>query len=188
MTTYYIYLHYRPDGTPFYVGKGCDKWYKRSHCFTGRSKYHKNIVAKYGKENIKIQVFPCESENHAFEEEIRTIAKLRSEGYCLCNLTNGGEGTSGAATSQEVRANRAEITKKTWTGRKHKPESILKMTASRTGKKQTDSHRDAIRKAHIGKTASEETRAKLSEHAKKRTFSEETRKKMSDAQKRRHEK
>ena len=106
MKQFYVYIHYKPLGEPFYVGKGFGM---RSHNFTLRSEYHKRIVAKYGKNNIGISVFPCESEQQAFAEEVRLIAQLRLDGHKLCNLTNGGEGASGSTKSTEQRA---EISKR----------------------------------------------------------------------------
>lgn len=90
---FYTYLHCKPNGDPFYVGKGNGK---RSHDFTcGRNQHHKNIVAKYGKENVGVFVFDCDSEAQALADEVQQIAQLREEGYELCNMTDGGEGASG---------------------------------------------------------------------------------------------
>lgn len=97
MNQFYVYLHCKPDGTPFYVGKGHDheKWGKRSHNFKDRSPHHKNIVAKYGKENIIIEVTPCINEQEALESEVLFILSLRDDGVELCNYTDGGDGVSG---------------------------------------------------------------------------------------------
>lgn len=105
MKQFYVYVHYKPDGTPFYVDKGIGN---RSHNFTLRSQHHKRIVAKYGKENIKIAVFKCESEKQAFSEEIKLIAQFRLDGYLLCNHSNGGEGASGVVKTKEQRERIAE--------------------------------------------------------------------------------
>jgi hypothetical protein len=51
---FYTYLHCRPNGDPFYVGKGCDNsgHSRRSHTFgTGRNKLHKAVVAEHGREH-----------------------------------------------------------------------------------------------------------------------------------------
>lgn len=93
------YLHCKPDGTPFYVGKGT---LKRSRDFwNGRNRHHKFIVLKYGKENILVYAFQCESEQEAFDDEIHQIAQLRREGYMLANICDGGEGQSGRTLSPE---------------------------------------------------------------------------------------
>ena len=91
---FYIYVHCRPSGEPFYVGKGDNKraWqFKKSK----RNKHHQNIVAKYGQDNIQIYTYTCKSEQHAFECEIWMIAYGRSQGWRLTNQTDGGEGASG---------------------------------------------------------------------------------------------
>jgi len=78
---FYTYLHCKPSGEPFYVGKGCNGNHRRSHDFNKRSVYHKRITAKYGRDNILIYEFPCESEEQAFADEVQQIAQLRKEGY-----------------------------------------------------------------------------------------------------------
>lgn len=102
MSVFYTYLHCRPDGSPFYVGKGTGR---RARQFTKhRNNHYKNIVLKYGRANIQIFVFPCDSEEQAFSDEMHHIAQLRSAGYDLCNMTDGGEGCSGSKRSDETRA------------------------------------------------------------------------------------
>lgn len=107
--TYYTYLHCKPDGEPFYVGKGVDKFYEGHgtdrRCFSkkNRNKHHRNITAKYGWENILVYVFPCISEVQAFADEIQQIAQLRREGFKLVNITDGGEGPTGWVPTVETR-------------------------------------------------------------------------------------
>lgn len=89
----------------------------------------------------------------------------------------------------------------TWIGRKHTPESILKMSEIKRGTKRTETalkktsesmllyystHPEAIikkREIRCGYKQSEETRKKIGLAHKGRTFSEETLNKMSEAQK-----
>jgi len=143
---FYTYLHCRPDGTPFYVGKGFGK---RSHRFSqGRTAHYKNVIAKYGKENIGVFVFPCESEKQALEDEVATIAQLRREGYALVNLTNGGEGASGRTQSASTR-------EKVSAARKGKPNGRLGKTLSA----ETRAKQSAAR---MGWSPSEESRRKMS--------------------------
>lgn len=101
MTPFYTYLHCKPNGDPFYVGKGTRY---RCNDFSHRNQHHKRIVAKYGRSNIGIFIFPCESESQAHADEIQQIAQLRLDGYELANICNGGEGASGAVRSTETRA------------------------------------------------------------------------------------
>ena len=112
MKQFYTYLHCKPNGNPFYVGKGSGN---RGYSLTGgRNQYYKRIIAKYGKENIGVFIFPCIDEEQAFADEIQQIFQLRREGYELCNNTNGGEGVSGYVWHQDkisIRNEKAKITR-----------------------------------------------------------------------------
>lgn len=183
---FYTYLHCKPDGDIFYVGKGTNG---RSHDLTlKRNTHHKNIVAKYGAENIGVYVFPCASEEEAFADEIYLIAQLRSEGYELVNQTNGGEGASvGHAVSQETRAkiafgnmgNKKCLGKKNAFGHKYSQETLEKMSAAKRGKKFTLEHRANMVLAQRSRPL--EWRANISAARVGMKFSSETRSKMSKA-------
>lgn len=64
-----------------------------------RTRHHKNIVAKYGRDNIRIDVVPLKDEALAFEYERLVIKIMRNYGKALVNLTDGGEGASGRPMS-----------------------------------------------------------------------------------------
>ena len=144
---YYTYIHCRPDGIPFYVGKGI---HYRTTEFARRNQHHKNIVAKYGKENIQIIAFKKDSEESAFKSEIRLIRMLRNAGFELANRTNGGEGVSGY---------------------KHTKDACIKMSLDRIGNKHTDEQREKIAKSISGIKRSVETRLKISLARKGMKFS-----------------
>lgn len=88
---FYVYLYKRPDGSVFYVGKGTKR---RAQCMapSRRTLHFMNIVRKYGAENVQLELIACESEQAAFDLEIKTIRELRESGARLVNLTDGGEG------------------------------------------------------------------------------------------------
>ena len=192
MTEFYTYLHCKPDGTPFYVGKGSGT---RSHrLFDRRSAFHTSVVNKYGKENIRTFVFECESEEQAFSDEIRQIAQLRKEGHVLVNFTGGGEG--GLSRYSHTEESKAKMSR----AAKGKPKSLearRRMSVSKTGiilpkfseehraklsekaKNRSPEHREKLILAATGKKRSEETKRRIGEKSKGRKASEETRKKIS---------
>ena len=93
---YYVYLHKKPNGTIFYVGKGKGK---RAYETRGRNKYWKRIVNKYGynviifKDNI--------TEEKAFDLEMELIEAIGLDK--LTNQTVGGDGISGFNHSEETK-------------------------------------------------------------------------------------
>lgn len=173
---FYTYLHCKPDGTPFYVGKGSDGKRKRSHDFkNSRTKHHLRIIEKYGADNVRVFIFPCESEDQAFSDERQWIAQLRSEGIRLCNLTDGGDGITGLIFTPEhcaklsiARANLSDETRE-------------KMAAAKRGRVLSLEHRTKIGTSNTGRVFSAETRAKISASSLGKKMSPEARAKMSAA-------
>jgi hypothetical protein len=140
------YIHARPNGEVFYVGKGTTTR-ARSLAKAARSKWHGRVVNKYGKENVLVGVMECSSEQTAFELEIGLIKCLRRMGARLVNQTDGGQGQA---------------------GRKPTPEENAKRVAKIKGVPRPLSVRQAISAAHKGKSVSDSTKAKLSQIFKAR--------------------
>lgn len=94
----YVYIHSRPDGEAFYIGKGTGR---RAWDFSPkrRTAHHRNIMAKYGRENIIIEIIPAMYEAEAMMLERVHIALARQRGDRIANLTDGGEGVSGRVVS-----------------------------------------------------------------------------------------
>lgn len=132
---FYTYLHCRPDGTPFYVGKGKGK---RAFNLLRRNPHHRNVVTKYGANNILVFVFPCESEDEALSDEIQQIAQLRAAGFDLANQTDGGDGVSNP--SPLVRSRIAKGQK----GKVRSAEHCAKLSASLKGRKYSEADRLAL--------------------------------------------
>ena len=191
MIDFYVYLHLKPNGDPFYVGKG---YGYRSNKFGNRSQHHKNVVAKCGgQKHIEICVFPTSTEQEAFEKETQWIKTLRNAGFALVNKTNGGDGIQGFHHSEETKQKMSNAAK----GRKHSAETIAKvkannkasttevrakMSAAKKGRTLTQEHRTKIglaQKGIPGKPHTEETKRKLSEANKGKSPSAETRAKIS---------
>ena len=92
---FYVYIHTRNDTDEvFYVGKGSGKraWKKRSY-----NKWWTRVSEKHG---YRVKIIQRNmSEDDAFLLEMWLIAKFRHEGVDLCNMTDGGEGSSGVIAS-----------------------------------------------------------------------------------------
>lgn len=149
MKQFYTYLHCKPDGEVFYVGKGFGG---RSDSHSGRNKFHQHITAKYGWARVEVLVFPRDTEQEAFADEIKWIQVLRNAGYKLANLSDGGEGPSGVKRGPQS------------------PEVVAKRVAAITGLKRTAEVRALLSAQKIGNT-----------HGKGKTRSAEARRKTAAA-------
>lgn len=153
--SFYAYLHCKPDGTPFYVGKGTGVRFKKLDRF--RNQFHENTVKKYGKENILVGLVECSSESIAFDLERGLIRRLRAMGVDIANFTDGGEGVSGLKMSESSRE---------------------KMRKAKLGKPLTEEHREKLRKANSGKTMPPSSREKVSVARRGIKFSDEHKNKL----------
>lgn len=83
---HYTYSHNKPDGTPFYIGKGVgNRAYKKN-----RSDYWKHVANKYGYE-VQILAY-WKTHKEALDHEKLLISCMKDIGINLTNLTDGGEG------------------------------------------------------------------------------------------------
>lgn len=207
---FYVYKYLREDGSPYYIGKGKDDraWYKSKHERIHLPKDKSRIVIV--QENL--------SEEQAFQLEIELIKhygrKDLSTGI-LRNLTDGGEGSSGAVFGRPS-DERIQKIKDALTGRKLSDETKEKMSLAaqkiksdkwkesasknRKGRTLSDTQRKFLSESRMGennpmfgkespnkgKKSSEETKEKIRQARAKQVISEETRKKMAEAQKLRH--
>lgn len=163
------YVHMKPDLTPFYVGKGS---YERAQSLvaSARNVWHGSIVSKYGKDNIIIESIECGSETEAFMRERLIIASLRASGVELCNLTDGGEGPSGVACSEETRElRRIRMIGNTNTkGTKRTESSIEKTRLAHVGSKRSEETKEKQRIASLGRLKSSEEIEKIRKNTSKR--------------------
>jgi hypothetical protein len=110
---FYAYLWLREDGTPYYAGKG-----QRDRAFNSRGH-----TVHRPQSRDRIAIFPRASEQEAFATEmelIRNWGRLDLGTGCLRNRTNGGDQPPDC------------------TGRRHLPESKLKMSLNRRGGSRPD--------------------------------------------------
>lgn len=196
---FYVYVHRRADsGEVFYVGKGKNQ---RAYCVKRRGPYWDRIVEKHG---VSIEIVEhFDEERDAFDRECALIAQFRAAGVALANLTDGGDGASGAKRSAETRARMSASNKGKRLGRKESAETRAKLSAIRKGRKISPEavaktaafHRGrnrspetlakmsaALKGKNVGRRYSEETRAKLGAARRGHKHSDETRAKMSAKQ------
>lgn len=172
---FYVYLHRRAtDNTVFYVGKGKGS---RAWVFgpTQRSSYWHRVVNKYG---VVVEILQDGMQEWwAHELEIQTIAYYGRDR--LINLTDGGDGTSGAKfVRSESHCKKISEAKK---GKKPPSWVVEKIAATRIGKKHTPETLEKMRKAwEFRKPASAETRAKMSASGKSKKVNMEAIKKSAE--------
>lgn len=127
-----------------YVGKGKGR---RAWDFKSRKNFHKRWLKKLFRKGLRptVKILARNlDEKTAFELEIAIIKASRELREPICNLTNGGEGTSGYKWSRKLRSKLRRIM-------------------------QSSEYREKLSKVHKGKRRSLVTRQKLSNLAKNRT-------------------
>lgn len=157
--TSFAYIHCKPDGTPFYVGKGA---LRRANYLGERNPYHQAIVNKYGRKNVLIGMLECSTSAIAYELEKGLIKCLKASGIKLTNFTDGGEG--GVNPTLETRQRLSEAAKK----RGVSEACITAKVAALKGKSLSDEHKQKLKQAQTGKIFTEEHRKNISISAKKR--------------------
>ena len=177
---YYTYAYLREDKTPYYIGKGKgNRAYKKHRKGIGVPKDKSRII--FLKQNL--------TEEEAFRHEIYMIAVFGRKDLgtgILHNLTDGGDGASGAIKSEKTRKKLSEANKGKNNpnyGKSLSEETRRKMSEAQKGKIRSEEHKRKNSEAHKGKTHSEETKKKLSEANIGKTLSEEHKRKMSEVQK-----
>jgi hypothetical protein len=121
---FYTYLWLRDDGTPYYVGKGRGK---RAY-----NNYHR-LKPPINRDLIRIQLWEDEAVAFAYERYFIDFYGRKDLGTgCLRNLTDGGQGTSGAKHSLESRSRRKGM--QNALGYRHTEQELRTMSESQKGK------------------------------------------------------
>ena len=165
--SFYVYMLFRLNGMPCYVGKGKGDRWKRHQGRTKNSNRHLGSIIDQaraiGKELPRIKVCENMTEDAAFELERLLIGCIgRSEDGPLVNLTDGGDGPSGYKPDPCAVERRAA---KLW-GTTQSAESNALRSAALKGKAKSPDHIAAAGAGQRGKTKSfgwwstEEGRAK----------------------------
>jgi hypothetical protein len=112
----------------------------------------------------------CEKE----KEFIKLYGRKDQGSGCLCNLTDGGEGTVNRVYSEQANLDRSNKLK----GRKFSEETLAKMKISRNlrtdsqkGYKRSEECKEKNRRSHLGKKLSEAHKKKISDALKKKYYS-----------------
>ena len=159
----YAYIHCKPDGTPFYVGKGK---LRRAKYFGERNSHHSAIVHKYGANNLLFGMLECSSEARALSLEVGLIKCLKRSGVELCNFTAGGDG--GRDPTPETRKRLSDAAKKRGVSSACHAARVL----AKTGKPLSEGQKLRQSVAMTGKVFTEEHRKNISISAKKRGVSQ----------------
>ncbi len=133
MRIFYVYVIFRLNGVPCYVGKGKGyRWAIHDRMYYWDNIHLSRIVAKYGPlPRVKIRENLTESEAFAIEMALIKVLGRVCDGGVLVNETLGGEGISGL---------------------KHSEESKKKISAARVGKKKSSETRQNMSVARKSRT------------------------------------
>ena len=93
--------------------------------------------------------------------ERQWIAYGKSQGWNLTNNTDGGDGVTGLP--EETRKRMAQ----TWVGRKHKPESLIKIGLASIGRKHDDAWRQLMHDKMKDRVFTDEHKAKIAKATQK---------------------
>lgn len=167
MGAFYVYVIFRPNGVPCYVGKGTrGRWLE--HERMGAKHYNKHlgrIIKNAGGELPKVKLREGLTEADALATEIALIAAIgRGKHGPLVNLTDGGDGQTGWVPSDETRAKIGAAN----SGLKRSDELRARLSAAHKGKIKSPEHRAKIGAAQVGKVMSEASRQKMRESSAKR--------------------
>lgn len=166
---FYVYILCRPNGKPFYVGKGSGKriFNHDAEARSGHDCHKCRVIRKIWRSGYEVQrytVFTTSDEQEAYAYERELIALYGRN--ALANGTDGGEGGSGRNVTAFERQIKSEFRKAKWSD----PEYRQRMT-------------DMSRAL----ASDPEWRAKLSEVTKIRLSDPSERDKLSKAQRKRYE-
>lgn len=159
---FYVYVHKKPcDLTIFYVGKGqLDRLNSRK----SRNKHWWKIVNEFGFVPEIIKRFDIEEDALNYEKEL--IIQLKYDGFVLCNMTSGGQGTSGLLKSKEDRARLSLIAKRFFSI----PENREKFSNITKERMRDEEERMKVSAGLKKYFANPESRKKLSDTAKQRIY------------------
>ena len=168
---FYVYLLKRPDGSPFYVGKGrgnrCTRHAQNAYLLKDPNLHKVNVIKKIIRSGLKPVIEIVQSsltEHDAFELEKKLISQYGRfhNGGVLTNCSDGGEGQSGFKLSLESRKKLSRPgALNPFFGKKHDPESLEKIGSANRGKCLSPEWRSRLSKSLIGSKKSQEHKDKI---------------------------
>ena len=155
----YVYILFRPNGIPCYVGKGVGSRWLRHERQT-HNPILERIIKKAGGSLPKIKIRENLTDAEACETEVAFIAAIGrfAHGGPLVNLTDGGEGIAGHEHSEETKQKMSSAAK----GKKQSPEHIAKLSEVRKGRKLSEETRAKLSAAKKGRVTTPEHAAAIS--------------------------
>jgi hypothetical protein len=185
---FYVYVIFRTNGVPCYVGKGRGQRWLRDDRRT-ENKHLASIMRQTNERLPRVKVRQGLEQTEAFEIEIALIAAIGREahGGPLVNKTDGGEGSAGAKMSDEWRKTRSLRASEVWSRKDYRAELCQKKIGNQNSKKPhtlSNEWREELTDKMRGNTYtlgfvhSPEARAKMSIARKGKPKSAETRAKM----------
>jgi hypothetical protein len=194
-TNFYTYILKRPDGTPFYVGKGsgkrCFRHFNHWNIKNDTNKLKVNIINKIrrsGGEPIIEILQENISENDAFKlemEQIKLYGRIH-DGGLLSNMSDGGEGQSGYHHTKEVKEYFSKMYSgigNPFFGKTHSEKSLVEIGNTNRGKILDSNWRNKISISSKNRPKSEEHKLKIQQAHKQRRKSPEEIQKLTELNK-----
>jgi len=149
MTTY-IYALADPETKEIrYIGKSFRVKERLMNHLNDSSKTHKtNWIKSILKKGLRPELVILEelSDSEDWQaREIFWIKTAKESGWRLVNSTDGGDGVLNLSGEGKERMLQA------WKGRKHKPETLIKLSKASKGRRKTDAQKEAMREKMRGR-------------------------------------
>jgi len=165
----FVYIDYKPDGEPFYVGIGGKR---RIADKRRRNKFHASVCAKHPRWVRKVVEEASIDNCKEFEQLLITSIGRRDKGTGpLVNHTDGGDGVWGRVVGEIERENnpakrpenrKSSSARMTLNNPMKDPLIVKKVSEALTGSKHSEETKEKRRRSNKGRKPSAETSAKIS--------------------------